>query len=378
MDDAKIWLHDLLKSGFDDIDPQYSTGHIKLPLNIGCPNANPPRLNVLTASALRMYFGSCIESGKGEDITTKKHLTLVGYGVGSAASTVGTVPDLIKSYPIEMVPCLKKLLDAMNTVLRKHLHTNSSQLQQEPFNHIELKVYFGPDIFCGDDVDGSIQHLSSNDPPMREVGWHCDWSVGQVNSQMDKSYVFSLSLGEARTVTYRRQEKTRSGGWTNCRPLSKHTFHHRLDHGSLNILDHEDEDGEGGTRFQHRGFFGRNTETEVVGKGISAVLVFRTCPPENLVQVNGPSSKKPFAKVCSEEELVRFNQRMDGKPKKFMGTGKRVDVNDSVYWYNQCYNEINQHRTNITQWLSNTIQPKIVKYLQESNIWVKRNTLVEE
>ena len=374
VEEVKIWIHNLLLKGFDNIEPYKNTSQIKLPVNIGCPNANPPKLNLLSSAALRMYFGNCTEGAQGRDYSDDKYLTLVGYGLNSATTTVGTVPDMVKCFPIQEVECLQRALNVMNELLHQHPHTNIEPWDQISFNHIEIKFYFGSDIVCQNEVVEELKHLSGKDAPMREVGWHCDWVVGLPNSQQDGSYVFSLSLGEARTISYRQQEKI-GGRWNDCKPVEEYTSHHRLEHGSLNILDPKDESGADDTRFQHRGFFGRNTQTKVEGKGISVVIVFRSCPPNNTVQVHGPKQKKPFVKVCTEQELVSFNQRQDGNPKRFMGTNSNAKEDGGKYWYETCHKEALELSMDVKNWISKCLHPKLKQYLSSSELWKKRNTM---
>ena len=216
---------------------------------------------------------------------------------------------------------------------------------------------------------------------MREVGWHCDWSAGQKNSHSEFSYVFSLSLGDPRTVSYRRQKKNKGGSWNDCLPRDENTFHQRLEHGSLNILDYEDEVGTDGVRFQHRGALVKNQDTNVDGQGISVVLVCRTCPPENVVTVFGPKQKKPFYRVCTEEDKKEFNEREDGQPRRYNGTKSNVGNNDPCIGpYEHCHDLLHQHRHDIMMWVRNRLIYSIRGALTRSDVWsnTKKRELVEK
>ena len=186
----------------------------------------------------------------------------------------------------EMVPCIQKLLVMMNSLLKGHPHCKEydhvigGNFQME-LNHVEVKIFIGKDLVTKENVDFYDAHQklqpTKESRPMSLVDYHCDFLVGQKNnSQQKDSLVLSMSIGEPRRVTYKRQW-IKSGDQKFCDvPLEKkgeHRFFHRLDHGSLNVLDPRDESGEGDMRFQHKADLVQNRQTRTTGNGISAVLV---------------------------------------------------------------------------------------------------------
>jgi hypothetical protein len=89
------------------------------------------------------------------------------------------------------------------------------------------------------------------------------------------------------------------------------------------------------------------------------------------VEVHGPSTGRPFYKICSNQELLKFNQKQNGEPKKYMGTGTKVEEGDSQFWYKICWENLKQERNHISRWLHSFLQSNINTYLQKSNIWNK-------
>ena len=370
VEEMTCWVWNLLVGGFEELSMSEKRKkrctNIILPLNIGCPNNNRPLLNVSSACALRVYFGKTGLTPQA--IAESDTIDMVSYAIGSGTSSVGTVPDMIKSYPIEMDSCLNGLLDNMNLLLKEHPHFKALQNYCQVLNHMEMKLYLGKDIVKKEDVSLYASGFAMSpgaDRPMSQVDWHCDFLAGKSkNSQADNSFVLSMSLGDPRVATYKRQI-TEGGKWKDVlkdAPGGEHRVYHSLEHGSLNILDPRDESGENNSRFKHRVALIRNGPTKCEGTGISVALVFRSCPHK--ARFHGPASELPFHKVVSEEEKARFNEKSDGTEKKYMGNSGQTGR-----FYNDCHKIADHLYLSARNTMQYVVKPKIIEHINSSPCW---------
>lgn len=329
-------------------------------INIGCPNGNPPMFNICGGGALRMHFGS---SGLSlESIQKSEKIEMVSYGSYSGSVSVGTIPNMIKSYPVEVVPPLMNLLKVMNEIITCSSYCNPVSGEEKTLNHVELKIYLGKDIVTAKEVSMFRDMGGGNQPPMKEVGWHCDFMANSsFNSIVEDSYVTTLSIGEPRFLAYKKLEK-KDNRWIDAQPIKENTIYFPLCHGSLNILHFEDENGSGNIKFKHRGGLLRNYETKIDGKGISVAVVCRSCKEKSMF--HGPKSERPYSLVVSDEELEQWGKRMDGSHKSFSGVTEM-----SGEWHTICADHMRSNGVTIDTYLNSTLVPHIQKHLQKSSIW---------
>ena len=384
VDDVTVWVKEfLIKASIDDLSAkkreEKKSCDIQIPLNIGCPSGNQILVNISQNAAMRVYFGKVTKILTKNVLEKSRVFAMTCYGSGSGSATVGTVPDMVKQYPIEYVPCLERLLDFLNKeVMVNFNHCKTFEQYQKELNHIEMKIYLGGDIVQRDDVDFEFPKMPlhrAGDRPMSEVNWHCDYSTGSKDNSMAKdSYALSLSLGNPRWVCYRRQwineKASNKKGWTFV-PQStegKHKFFFRMEHGSLNILDPRDEDGKGNMRFKHKGKLSKNSETEVDGTGISVVLVCRSCPTERVFF--GPPSNTPFYAVVDTDDMKKYNETADGKKKNFSGTGNSAGT-EPVFRAETCHEIANNpfFSKMVKDKFQGWVRGKIIEHVSQSNDW---------
>jgi hypothetical protein len=264
--------------------------------------------------------------------------------------------------------------------MKKFPHCRDNPLYQKELKHIEMKIYLGDDMVDRDLLDfkqpGQPLHRAG-DRPMSEVNWHCDYSTGATNNSMEKdSFALSLSLGNPRWVCYKRQwineNVTGKKGWSNVPATTdgNHKFFHRMEHGSLSILDPRDEDGRNNMRFQHMGKLSKNKDLDVDGKGVSVVLVCRSCPHTRTF--HGMRADTPFYADVSEADMLKFNETADGKMKKFSGTGNSAGASP-VFRAEKCHEIANDDNGGFAHFVKQRfhafVRPNIINHVRKNPDW---------
>ena len=366
VDDVRCWLYKLLDEEWDHpLDRGDTT--IRLPTTVGCPNGNPPKLNFCSGCALRLYFGETNLSP--EEINKKETITMVAYAVGSGVQTVGTMPTMVKSYPVELVPELVRLLKVVNQLISEGAKCFPDVgHEQLPLNHVEIKFYFGEDVITQESII-QFGDLGIKDRPMRFVHWHCDWLDTDPNNSIDdNSVVVTLSIGDPGLLKYKLLHKV-DGKWVETEEI----FPYLVDHGSLSRLDPRDENGKEGIKFKHMATIDKDPqfpEFDMVGKGIRAAVVLRRS--SKTADFWGPSSKTPFAKVVAGEDIKAFSLKKDGTPKAYNGPSGKQGMR-----FKDCQKATHKKASTVVDFTRETLLPNIRRALEESVGWNQTEYHVE-
>jgi hypothetical protein len=306
VDEVSEWIGDLLRNGFEDIEDR-SSPDIKLPLNIGMPHNSFPMFNISQFAAMRVYFSVLSDTVDTRRTQTPDDVMFMhAWAKGSGNTTVGVLPSHYKTYPMEQVSVLTKLVDFVNEYFSSN--AENWNIKTTTVNHIELKIYFGKDVLLGLKLPrfGKPGVGDSNRRQMSTVRDHCDWTISELSDDLTGNVIGTLSLGATRLMEYRtmRGKKIVDGIFQQV-PLS---------HGSFNLLFKEDEKTMQDTtdsitttvRIKHRVIHTQNPELGCDGNGISVGIVLRSC--NNIRAFHGPTTLTPYAIVTTEEELNHVNK----------------------------------------------------------------------
>jgi hypothetical protein len=360
VDEVAEWVGDLLRNGFEDIEDR-SSNNVKLPLNIGMPHNSFPMFNISQFAAMRLYFSVSTDIVDTRGIHTPDDVMYMhAWAKGSGNTTVGVLPSHYKTYPVEQVLVLTKLINFVNEYFSKN--ENYPNVKKTTVNHIELKIYFGKDVLLGLKTPrfGKPGKGDSNRRPMSEVRDHCDWTISELNDDSTGNVIGTLSLGATRLVEYRKMKgKKTVDGIVRHVPLS---------HGSFNLLFKNDEitfhdatDSTATVRIKHRVIHSKRPELGCDGNGISVGLVLRSC--NNIRAFHGPTTQTPYAIVSTDDELRTVNTQRIYTTRG--NNGSSIKSKGTILEHANTI--IRQQATGLRKFVQQELEPNIRQYLLSQN-----------
>ena len=245
-----------------------------------------PQFERLTSPA-RFYFA--VETNGG----------FPAYGVGSGASTVGLVPNVILN--VANFPVLVDLVNIVNKLYgtKKHI-----------YNGVSLLLYFGKCMLClSSPMQGACKHRNHKINPHQDVNYKGNLKK---SSQVPYTDVVTITVGDARTF-YTYAEKPNGHGRDYDSKM-------KLDDGSINILHYKDE------------MAGKYHSVEMEGDaGLSAAFVVRCIGNDTIRKVD----KNNHMELTPEEK-----ERLNRKSKSFTN---RIDQKRGGSHFQKCFNMEYQH-----------------------------------
>jgi hypothetical protein len=279
------------------------------------------------------------------------------WATGSGKNTVGVLPDHYKTYPIQNVPVLTKLINFVNEYFSSN-EIIQCEHDRTSVNHIELKIYFGKDVLSNIKIPrfGKPGIGDVNRRQMSEVRDHCDWTVSAVNSNSTGNVIGTLSVGATRLLQYRKM--------TGKKNVDGQVRHLPLSHGSFNLLFKVDEipfkgpDAVTTARIKHRVIHAKRPEHGCDGNGITVGLVLREC--NNLRAFYGPTTQTPYAIVPTDDELNTVNQ-----PRKYTTRGNNGSaIKSTGTILEHAYSIIQQQGKLVRKFVQEELEPTIRQYVQ--------------
>ena len=200
-------------------------------LSLDAPLNNPISLNIIRPAVLRQYFGNNID----DNSTIENEVKRYTYGSGSGTSSVGM--DKYNFVTREMTPSMQMLSSEIHKFLRnnKLLFNLETTDMSQLFNHCSVILYY---------AGKGLKKLSS-------LGYHsdCVYStqngkfVSNSNSQVINTPTVIYSLGDSRTLNYRKRKLINGNNQRNewlDDAVYRESFH--LDRDTITIVNQLDED----------------------------------------------------------------------------------------------------------------------------------------